>query len=66
VADVQAEGGTFSNASCFTSLDGAWFATSGSSFTLLTLQNGWASYGNGTAGPAVRKISGIVHLSFAP
>jgi hypothetical protein len=65
VVDVQAEGGTFSNASCFTSLDGAWFATSGSSFTPLTLQNGWASYGNGTASPAVRMISGIVHFEGA-
>ena len=27
VVTVQAEGGTFSNAACFTSLDGVWFAS---------------------------------------
>ena len=38
---VQAEGGAFSNAACFTSLDGVSFAHAASSFTSLTLQNGW-------------------------
>ena len=65
VVDVEAEGGAFSNAAGFTSLDGAWFATSASSFTPLTLQNGWASYNDGTTSPAVRMISGIVHLEGA-
>src|SRR5262249_59134435 len=41
VTSVEAEGGTFSNAQCFTSLDGAWFAKSARSFTALTLQYGW-------------------------
>jgi len=56
---------SWSDAQQFTSLDGASFATSGSSFTKLTLQNGWTSYGQGFASPAVRKISGIVHLEGA-
>jgi len=62
---VEAEGGTWSNAQCGTSLDGAWFAKSASLYTPLTLQNGWASYNDGTTSPAVRKISGIVHLEGA-
>src|SRR6516162_8038667 len=41
VVDVVAEGGNSSNADCGTSLDGAWFAPSETSFTQLTLQNGW-------------------------
>jgi hypothetical protein len=65
VVDVEAEGGTFSNASYFTSLDGAWFATSGSFYTQLTLQNGWANYQDGTITAAVRKISGIVYFEGA-
>jgi hypothetical protein len=62
---VGAEGGTFSNAACFTSLDGASFAKSASSFTPLTLQNGWFNSPFGTSAPAVRTISGIVHLKGA-
>jgi hypothetical protein len=62
---VSAESGTFSNAACFTSLDGATFARSASSFTPLTLQNGWFNAPFGTAAPAVRTISGIVHLKGA-
>jgi hypothetical protein len=61
-ASVAAEGGTFSNAKCFTSLDGASFARSGHSFTALTPQNGWHNYGFGTARPAARVISGVVHV----
>lgn len=65
IVQVEAEGGTWSHAQCETSLDGAWFAKSASLYTPLTLQNGWTSYGGGTASPAVRKISGIVHLEGA-
>ena len=68
VVDVEAEGGTIANANCGTSLDGAWYATSTTSFTpltLQTLQNGWHSFGNGFASPAVRKVSGIVYLEGA-
>jgi len=64
VATVEPEGANWNNASCFTSLDGATFAKSATSFTPLTLQNGWTSVA-GEASPAVRKISGIVHLEGA-
>jgi len=59
---VEAEGNAWSNAQCLVSLDGVTFATSASSFTPLTLQNGWTWGGYGTAGPAARAISGVVHL----
>jgi len=62
---VEAVPGAWANAQCLTSLDGVSFATSPSSFTPLTLVNGWTNYGNGTASPAARKISGIVHLEGA-
>jgi len=60
---VQAET-RFSNAACFTSLDGASFALSAASFTPLTLENGWYTYPD-TAQPAVRVISGIVSFEGA-
>jgi hypothetical protein len=59
---VEAEAGDWANAQCFTSLDGVSFAPSASSFTRLTLQNSWTSTGLASASPAVRVISGIVHL----
>jgi hypothetical protein len=62
---VEAEGGTFSNAQCFTSLDGAWFAKSASSFTALTLQNGWINAPFGTSNAEVRNIGGIIHFKGA-
>ena len=65
VASVEAEGGTFSNAQCFTSLDGAWFAKSASSFTALTLQNGWTNSPFGTSKAQVRNIGGIIHFKGA-
>ena len=65
VVTVDAEGGAFSNAACFTSLDGASYAKSASSFTPLTLQNGWFNSPFGTSAPAVRTISGIIHLKGA-
>src|SRR5215831_16155478 len=37
-------------------------ATITPTFTPLTLVNGWANYGNGTASAAVASINGIVHL----
>jgi hypothetical protein len=65
VVSVDAEGGTFSNAQCFTSLDGAWFAKSASSFTALSLQNGWTNAPFGTSTAEVRNIGGIVHFKGA-
>ena len=50
---------------CGTSLDGASFALSPTSFTALTLQNGWMNAPSGTAKAAVRTISGIVHFKGA-
>lgn len=55
----------WSNAQCFTSLDGVSFGRSAKSFTPLALKNGWAKYALGTASPAARKVSGIVHLEGA-
>ncbi len=65
VVTVRAEVGKWASAQCLTSLDGVSFARSASSFTPLTLKNGWANYGSGTASPAARNISGIVHLQGA-
>lgn len=62
---MNAEGGAFSNAACFTSLDGVSFATSAGSFTPLTLQSGWFNSPFGTYAPAVRTISGTVHFKGA-
>src|SRR5207302_1787879 len=60
-SDVEA----ISNAQCFSSLDGASFAKSASSFTALTLQNGWTVAPFGTSNAAVRTISRIVQLKGA-
>ena len=65
VTDVEAEGGTFSNAQCFTSLDGASFAPKTGGFTALTLQNGWTNAPFSTSNAAVEKIFGIVHFKGA-
>jgi hypothetical protein len=64
VVSVQA-GGSFSNAQCFTSLDGASFALNATSFTPLTVVNGWTNAPFGTSNAAVRNISGVVHFEGA-
>jgi hypothetical protein len=64
VVAVEAET-NFSDAQCFTSLDGASFAKSAASFTSLKLQNGWTNAPFSTSKAAVRKISGIVHFKGA-
>jgi hypothetical protein len=56
---------SFSNATCFTSLDGASFALSGKSFTTLHLQNGWKSSPYQTSKAQVRDIGGIVRFKGA-
>ena len=61
---VQAEN-AFTNAQCFTSLDGASFALTTTGFTALTLINGWSGGSFGTGIPAVQKINGIVHFQGA-
>jgi hypothetical protein len=65
VVTVQAEGGTFSNAACFTSLDGVSFPRAAANFTALTLQNGWFKAPFSTHRAAARAIGGIVHLEGA-
>jgi hypothetical protein len=61
VTQVISQGAT-SNATCFTSLDGASFALSTTSFTALKLQPGWTEFDNLFRKAAVRDINGIVHL----
>jgi hypothetical protein len=63
--DVEPEGGSLANAQCFTSLDGASFATSASGFRNLTLQNGWTGAPFSTSVPAAADISGVVQLKGA-
>jgi hypothetical protein len=62
VVTVEAEN-TFTDAQCFTSLDGASFALS--SFQALTLRNGWTGGPFSTARPAIRAINGVVHFKGA-
>src|SRR5260370_886907 len=54
--------GAFFNAQCFTSLDGASFAKSATSYTSLTLQNGRTNAPFSTSNAAARPINGGVHL----
>jgi hypothetical protein len=61
---VEAEGNNFSNAQCFTSLDGVSFAKSGT-FTALKLKNGWTNKPFGTSSAGARTVSGVVHLKGA-
>jgi hypothetical protein len=55
-------GGANSNATCFTSLDGASFPLSTTSFTVLKLQPGWTEFDNLFRKGAVRLTGGIVHF----
>jgi hypothetical protein len=54
--------GASSTAACFTSLDGASFALSPTSFTPLKLRPGWKEFGSFFRKGAVRLVSGIVHF----
>ncbi len=63
---IEAQGGAFSNAQCFTSLDGAAFvAPAPIGFTDLTLSNGWINYAGATQTAAVAIFDGIVHFKGA-
>jgi hypothetical protein len=64
VVTVQAET-SFSNAACFTSLDGASFATSSAGFTPLKLIDNWTNAPYGTSNAEVANIGGIVHFKGA-
>ncbi len=53
---------TFSNAQCFTSLDGASYVLTSSGVTPLSLQPGWATAPFGFNDPGAIDISGVVSL----
>jgi hypothetical protein len=61
VVSVQSEG-PFTNAQCFSSLEGASFITSGIGLTPLTLLNGWTGAPFGTRGASVEIRDGMVRL----
>jgi hypothetical protein len=63
--DIQTENGMFSNATCFTSLEGVSFAPTNSGFTDLTLINGWTNAPFNTSNAAIKNINGIVHFKGA-
>src|SRR5207249_2917910 len=65
VVTVQQQDPGFANAQCFTSLEGASFATSAASFTPLSLQNGWTNAPFSTSNAAVSLVAGTVHLQGA-
>ena len=65
VATISEEGGGFTNAQCFTSLEGASFALSASGFTSVTLQNGWTNAPFTTRNVAIRNDNGIVRFEGA-
>jgi hypothetical protein len=62
---VQAEGGTFSNAQCFTSLDGASFPLVATGFKPVTLLNGWTGAPFGTGAPTVKKVGSVIQFKGA-
>ncbi len=64
IVNIQAET-AFSDAQCFTSLDGAWFVPDATGYTTLALQNGWTSAPFGTSTAAVKNLGGIVHFKGA-
>lgn len=53
--------GNFSDATCFTSLDGVAFPTGNSGFTTLTLSNGWTKTPAGRT-PAAKNLGGSVRF----
>lgn len=61
---VEAET-VFSNAQCFTSLEGAWFAASASGFKALTLINGWTESPFATSKAEAANEYGIVYFKGA-
>lgn len=65
VVTVLSESGSFSDASCFTSLDGVSYSPTTSGFTPLTLESGWSNAPSGTSPAAAQEVNGIVHLQGA-
>lgn len=62
--EVQTET-AFSDAQCFTSLDGVSFAINDRGFTALTLQNGWTNGPYATSNAAAKKDGAVVRLKGA-
>jgi hypothetical protein len=62
---VLSESGSFADAQCLTSLDGASFLATTSSSTPLTLESGWTNAPSGTSSAAATEVDGIVHLQGA-
>jgi len=61
-ATVSADGGTWSNAQCFTSLDGVSYLGTGAGASALTLKNNWTTTGFGTRVPSAVASAGVVRL----
>lgn len=59
---VTATSGTFTQAQCFTSLDGVSFAPSDVGFTPLSLSSGWSGAPYGTSAAAVSNRDGIIRF----
>lgn len=57
--------GAFSDAQCFTSLEGASFAVSNAGYTSLALQNGWTNAPFATRNAAVKNNSGVIQFQGA-
>ena len=65
VVTVEAEGGAFNKAQCFTSLEGVSFAVSAFGFTALALQNGWSHAAFGASVAAGRNLDGNIYFKGA-
>lgn len=63
--DIEEENGTFANAQCFTSLDGAWFVKAPSGFKVLTLSNGWVNAPFTTSNAMAGNAYGLVYFKGA-
>jgi hypothetical protein len=64
VVSIQAEGAT-TDATSFTSLEGASFAVNDTGYTTLTLQNGWTNGPFSTSSATIIDIGGVIHLKGA-
>jgi hypothetical protein len=62
---VFVEAAVFSNAQCFTSLDGAWYAPKPNGFKLLTLINGWTNSPFVTSKAEAANVYGMVYFKGA-
>jgi hypothetical protein len=60
VSVQQKDSDPFSNAQCFTSLDGAYYTINSIGFTPMALLSGWTNAPFGTGNVAAKKISGVV------